>query len=269
MNRFHVWGGVRSLYVNRQLLGSIVVRDIETRYRGTILGFMWALAYPLMMLAVYAFVFGGVFKSRWGAQGSLSDFVMMLYCGLIVYGVFSETLNRSPSAVLSCPSYVKKVVFPLELLPISYLVSSMLNVVIGLGLLTSFIAIQKNYVPPTALLTPLVLAPLLAMTAGLAWFLAAISVFFRDIGQVIGVVMSLLLFLSPIFYPTSSAPALAQTLIHLNPLTYPIEELRYVLLLGQPPNWMHWIIYTTISLLVAVFGLWFFQRTRPAFADVV
>lgn len=233
------------------------------------LGFLWVVVYPLMMLAVYAFVFGGVFNSRWGGAGNMKDFVLMLYCGLIIYGVFSETLTRSPTAILSNPSYVKKVVFPLELLPISHLASALFNALIGLALLCLFLLFQRHSIPVTALLVPLVLTPLLLLTAGLAWFLAAIGVFFRDVGQMIGVVMSVLLFMSPVFYPASSTPALAQKLIYINPLTYPIEELRATLILGNQPDWLHWLTYFVISILVAIAGLWVFQKVRPAFADVI
>jgi lipopolysaccharide transport system permease protein len=269
MNKFSITSGFFSLYANRSLLRSLVIRDIETRYRGTMLGFLWAVVYPLMMLAVYAFVFGGVFNARWSSGGDMKDFVLMLYCGLIIHAVFSETLTRSPSAILSNPSYVKKVVFPLELLPICHLASAIFNTLIGLVLLCLFLLTKNHSIPSTALYIPLVLIPLLLLTAGLAWFLAAIGVFFRDVGQMIGVAMSVLLFLSPIFYPTTSAPKLAQKLIYLNPLTYPIEELRAVLILGNQPDWLHLIAYFAVSLIVAVGGLWIFQKSRPAFADVI
>lgn len=269
MIRFSLASGFRSLYANRGLLRSLVIRDIQTRYRGTMLGFVWALVYPLMMLAVYAFVFGGVFNARWGSNGGMKDFVLMLYCGLIVHAVFSETLTRSPSAILSNLSYVKKVVFPLELLTISHLASAVFNALIGLGLLCVFLILQYRSIPLTALYVPLMFTPLLVLTGGLAWFLAAIGVFFRDVGQMIGVIMTLLLFLSPVFYPTSSAPVLAQKLIYLNPLTYPIEELRAVLILGNQPDWAHWFVYCAVSVVVAIGGLWIFQKTRPAFADVI
>lgn len=257
------------MYANRRLLWSLVVRDIQSRYRGTLLGFLWAVAYPLMMLAVYAFVFGGVFNARWGSGGGVKDFVLMLYCGLIVYALFSETLTRSPSAIFSNPSYVKKVVFPLELLTISYLVSAVFNALIGVGLLCLFLLILYQSIPLTALYVPLVFAPLLVLTGGLAWLLASIGVFFRDVGQIIGVIMSMLLFLSPVFYPASSAPALAQKLIYLNPLTYPIEELRAVLILGNQPDWFHWFAYLSVSIIVTIGGFWVFQMSRPAFADVI
>ena len=246
-----------------------MVRDIQSRYRGTMLGFLWAAIYPLLMLAVYAFIFGGVFNARWGNGGGIKDFVLMLYCGLIVHAVFSETLTRSPAAILSNPSYVKKVVFPLELLTVSHLASAVFNAVIGLGLLSLFVLFQYQSIPLTALYVPVVFVPLLALTVGLAWLLAAIGVFFRDVGQMIGVVMSILLFLSPVFYPASSVPAMAQTLIYLNPLTYPIEELRAVLILGNQPDWLHWLVYLTVSAAVAIGGLWVFQMSRPAFADVI
>lgn len=269
MIRFSLTSGFRSLYANRGLLRALVIRDIQTRYRGTMLGFVWALVYPLMMLAVYAFVFGGVFNARWGSGGGIKDFVQMLYCGLIVHGVFSDTLSRSPTAVLANPNYVKKVVFPLELLPVSHLAAAVFNALIGLCLLCLFLLIQHHTLPVTALLAPLVFVPLLVLTAGLAWFLATIGVFFRDVGQMIGVIMSVLLFLSPVFYPASSVPALAQKLIYLNPLTYPIEELRAVLILDAQLDWLYWLAYTGVAILIAVAGLWVFQKTRPAFADVI
>jgi len=246
-----------------------MVRDVEARYRGTVLGLVWAVLYPLMMLAIYAFVFGGVFGARWASGGSMKDFVLMLYCGLIVHGVFSETLTRSPTAVLSNPSYVKKVVFPLEILPMSHLASALFNAVVGLGLLCVFLLVHNGAISVTALYAPIVLLPLLVLTAGLAWMVAAIGVFFRDIGQMMGVAMSVLLFLSPVFYPVSSTPAIARQFIYLNPLTLPIEELRAVMILGNPPDWLHWAIYSLVAAAVAVTGLWVFQKSRPAFADVI
>lgn len=269
MNRFTVNSGLHSLYANRSLLRSLVIRDIESRYRGTLLGFMWAIVYPLMMLSVYAFVFAGVFKARWGGSGDMKDFVLMLYCGLIVHAIVSETLSRSPSAILLNPSYVKKVVFPLELLPISHLASALFNAVIGLLLLCVFLLVQHHAIPYSAAYVPLVLLPLLLLTAGLAWLLAALGVFFRDIGQMIGVAMSVLMFLSPVFYPASAVPAMAQQLLYLNPLTFPMEELRAVLILGQQPDWWHWAVYFGVAMVVALSGMWLFQKARPAFADVI
>jgi lipopolysaccharide transport system permease protein len=269
LSRFSVTSGIRSLYDHRSLLRSLVIRDIEIRYRGTVLGFLWIVIYPLMMLGIYALVFGGVFNARWGNGGDVRNFVLMLYCGLIVHGVFSDTLTRSPTAILYNPNYVKKVLFPLELLPFSQLAYAIFSMVIGLCLISLFLLLQYQAIPLTALLVPVVLLPLLILTAGLAWFLAAVGIFFRDVGQVIGVAMSVLLFLSPIFYPATSAPGLAQTLIYLNPLTYPIEDLRAVLILGNQPDWLNWVVYFLVAIAVAIAGLWVFQKSRPAFADVI
>ncbi|MFT3735717.1 MAG: ABC transporter permease [Rhodocyclaceae bacterium] len=269
MSRYNISSGVQSLYANLSLLHSLVVRDIAARYRGTMLGFVWVLVYPLMMLGVYSFVFGRVFNARWGSGGDIQDFVPMLYCGLIVHALFSETLTRSPAAILSNPGYVKKVVFPLELLPVSHLVSAMFNALIGLLLIGIFLLVRHQTIPATVLYVPLVFFPLLLLTAGLAWFLSAVGIFFRDLGQMMGVAMSVLLFLSPVFYPISSVPLLVQKLIYLNPLTYPVEALRAALISGVQPDWSHWLAYSVVSLLMAVGGLWVFQKTRPAFADVI
>jgi len=269
LNRFGVATGIRSLFSNRGLLLALIIRDVQSRYRGTLLGFLWAILYPLMMLVVYAFVFGGVFNARWSTGGSLNEFALMLYCGLIVHGIFSETLSRSPTAIVSNSSYVKKVVFPLEVLPISHLASAAFNALIGVGLLCAFLLVQRGALAGTAFLVPLVVLPLLILTAGLAWLLAAIGVFFRDISQVIGVIMAVLLFLSPVFYPVSSAPPFARSMILLNPLTIPIEELRAVIILGNSLDWAFWFAYCIVALGVAVAGLWLFQKSRPAFADVI
>ncbi len=269
MRRFNLTSGILSLYTNRSLLRALVIRDIQTRYRGTVFGFLWAIIYPLMMLAVYALVFGGVFNTRWGNGGEMKDFVMMLYCGLIVHAVFSETLTRSPSSILSNPGYVKKIVFPLELLPFSQLASALFNTLISLFLLCIFQVVQHHAIPLTAIIVPVVLLPLLIMTAGLAWSLAAIGVFFRDVGQIIGVAMSILMFLSPVFYPASSAPKILQKLVYISPLTFPIEALRAVMILGTQPDWFNWSVHLLVAIVVSIAGLWIFQKTRPAFADVL
>ncbi|MEN5094211.1 ABC transporter permease [Pseudomonas protegens] len=269
MSRYSITSAIKGLYTNRSLLHSLVTRDVASRYRGTMLGFLWAVVYPLMMLAVYTFVFGGVFNARWASGGGMKDFVLMLYCGLIIHAVFSETLTRSPSAIVANPSYVKKVVFPLELLPVCHLASAAFNALIGIGLLGVFLLIEHKTISLTALYVPLVFLPLLLLTAGLAWFLAAIGVFFRDVGQMIGVMMSVLLFLSPVFYASSAAPPLAQKIIYLNPLTFPIEQFRAVLILGEQPDWISWVAYSSVSVLVAIAGLWVFQKVRPVFADVI
>ena len=264
-----VISGIHSLYINRHLLRSLVIREVKNSYRGTVLGFLWVVLYPLMMLTVYNFVFGDILNTRWEAKGQTSNGVAMLFCGLIIHAFFSETLTQCTSVVLSNPSYVKKIVFPLELLPVTKLVSA--NFRMAIGLLSSFILIlaKDKAIPTTSLLAPLVLLPLIVLTSGFAWFLAALGVFFRDVGQIVGLTMSVLLFLSPIFYPATAGPKLAQTLYYLNPLTYPIEELRGVLILGEQIDWFHWVVYVIMASATALAGLWVFQKARPAFPDVI
>lgn len=254
---------------NHGLLRALTRREVEVRYRGTLLGVMWAVANPLTMLAIYTFLFGVIFKARWPGRADLPDFVLMLYCGLVTFTIFSETLTRAPMAVFSQPNYVKKVVFPLELLPLSHLGAALVNAGISFVLLVIFVLVQHHTVAITALAIPLIVAPMALTLAGLAWFLSAIGVFFRDIGQLINIAMTMLMTLSPVFYPVSAAPDLVQSVIYLNPLTYPIEEVRRVLIMGLWPDWWTWSAYTAASAVIAVAGLWVFQNTRPAFADVV
>jgi lipopolysaccharide transport system permease protein len=266
---YSVRGGFMEMIRQRQLLKNLVTREIQSRYRGTVLGFAWLIVYPVLMMGVYSFVFGGVFKSRWMNQGSMGEFVIMLFCGLIVFTIFSEVANRAPSMIIGNPNYVKKVVFPLELLPLVSLGAAVFNALISFAILCLLILIVNFDIPGTAAIAPLILLPLLLMTAGVSWGLAALGVFFRDLSQMVGIVTSMMLFLSPVFFAVSSAPEAARWLLNFNPLTYPIEEMRHVLIMGQYPNWGHLGMYLVSAMAVAWAGLWVFQRSRPAFADVL
>lgn len=261
--------GLGLMYRNRDLLRSLVKREIEVKYRASVLGRLWIVIYPLMMLAVYAFVFGGVFGSRWAGKGNLTDFVPMLYCGLIVHAIFAETVGKAPFVIVNNPNYVKKVIFPLELLPVTNLFTALFNAAISFGLLLVMVVAFKHHLDWTLVFAPLVLLPLVLLAIGCAWVIAALGVFFRDIEQFIGILMSVLLFLSPVFYSSESVPPVARRLLQLNPLTYPIEEIRNVVLLGMTPNWSAWLIHMLPAVLVAWAGLWVFERARPAFADVI
>jgi lipopolysaccharide transport system permease protein len=269
MKDFTVGLGLGSIYQNRDLLRSLVRREIEAKYRGTTLGFLWVIIFPLMMLGVYTFVFGGVFGARWAGRGNLTDFVPMLYCGLIIHAIFAETVGKAPSLIVNNPNYVKKIVFPLELLPVGSLLTALFNGAISFILLIMMALIFRHSIQWTIVLLPFVLLPLVLFALGFAWLIAALGVFFRDIEYVIGILMSMLLFLSPVFYATASAPQLAQILLMFNPLSYPIEEARNVLLLGQAVHWQPWLVNTLLAFGVAWSGLWVFERARPAFADVV
>jgi lipopolysaccharide transport system permease protein len=188
---------------------------------------------------------------------------------LIVYAIFSETVGKAPYLIVNNPNYVKKVIFPLELLPVGSLLSSLFNASVGFVLLLLMVLLFKHAIHWTVVFLPLVLLPLMLFTIGFSWLIAALGVFFRDLEQFIGVLMSMLLFLSPVFYSASDAPQLAQMLLLFNPLAYPIEEMRNVLLLGKTPQWEIWLLNTLIAFGIARSGRWVFERVRPAFADVV
>lgn len=260
-----------SFWRNRELIWQMSRREVVGRYRGSIMGLAWSFFNPVLMLIVYTFVFSVIFKARWGTGGeeSKTDFALVLFVGMIVHGLFAECVNRAPALILSNVNYVKKVVFPLEVLAWVAMGSALFHALVSLVVLLCALLITNIYVPWTAVFFPVVAVPLVLATMGLAWFLAATGVFVRDIGQTTGITTTVLLFLSPVFYPVSAVPENVQTLLLLNPLTFIIEESRQVLIWGKLPNWAGLAIYTFASTMIAWLGFWWFQRTRKGFADVL
>lgn len=245
-------------------------RDVAGRYRGSMLGLLWSFFNPLFMLAVYTFVFGVVFKFRAaGTGGGMAEFATFIFAGLTIFNLFAETLNRSPTLILQNVSYVKKVVFPLEILPVVTLLSALFHAVVSLLVLMVFHAVISGGVPYTVVFLPLVLVPLILLTLGLSWFLASLGVYLRDVAQSIGILTSALLFLSAVFYPLSALPESVRVYEFLNPLAFIIEQTRAVLLRGELPDAWGMLAYTVASVLVAAGGLYWFQRTRRGFADVL
>lgn len=262
---------VASLWRNRQLILQMSKREVVGRYRGSVMGMAWSFFNPVLMLAVYTFVFSVVFQTRWGIEGEASktSFAILLFVGMIVHGLFAECANRAPSLILGNVNYVKKVVFPLEILPWVAMGSALFHAAISLLVLLVAQLIFHQSLPWTVVLFPLVLLPLLLATMGAAWFLAAIGVYLRDVSQTIGIITTVLLFLSPIFYPISALPEQYRVWLHLNPLTFIIEEGRKTLVLGQMPHWSGWGVYMVVSVAIAWMGFWWFQKTRKGFADVL
>lgn len=248
-------------------------REVIGRYRGSVMGILWSFLNPLLMLTVYTFVFSTVFKARWGSGGDGSesqiDFAVVLFSGMIVYGIFAECINRAPSLVLSNVSYVKKVVFPLEILTWTALGSALFHALVSLVVLVCAMLIFAKPLSLTVFLLPLVLLPLVLITLGLAWFLSAAGVYVRDIAQTTGIFTTVLMFLSPVFYPLSALPEKYQGLLMLNPLAFVIEQGRQVLIWGKPMDFEGWGLQFGASLLVAWGGFWWFQRARKGFADVL
>ena len=259
-----------SFWNQRSLIWEMTKRDVIGRYRGSAMGILWSFLNPILMLAVYTFVFSVVFRARWGGEDtSKIEFAIMLFVGLIIHALFAECVNRAPSLILSNVNYVKKVVFPLEILPWVAMGSALFHTLISvLVLLAAFVA-TRFYLNATVVFLPLLLVPLVLLTMGITWFLASVGVFLRDVGQTTGIVTTIMLFLSPVFFPISALPEEFRVLLHLNPLTFMIEQARDVLVWGRPPDWQGLGLYFLLSLIVAWLGLFWFQKTRRGFADVL
>tara|TARA_B110000879_G_scaffold125809_1_gene166007 strand:+ start:360 stop:1088 length:729 start_codon:yes stop_codon:yes gene_type:complete len=240
------------------------------RYQGSMLGSLWSILNPILLLLIYTFVFSKVFNVRWGTStdGDVL-FAQMLFCGLIAHGLLSEILTSSPNLILSQPNYVTKVVFPLEILPIVALNSAVFGTLISMLILLYSLIIFNFELNWTVVLIPLVIAPLVVLCLGVGWILAAIGVFIRDVGQLTGFLSTILLFMSPILYPLEAVPEKYQPLLNYSPLTLIIGELRKVVILGQLPDWYSLGIYMGVAIAVCGFGFYLFQKLRSGFADVI
>lgn len=262
---------ISSFWRNRQLILQMSKREAIGRYRGSVMGLAWSFFNPLFMLAIYTFVFSGVFKARWGigAGESKTDFAIILFAGLIVHGLFAECVNRAPNLIISNVNFVKKVVFPLEILPWVAFGSALFHTIIGLIVLMLVQFVLNQRVPLTAILFPIVLIPLMLGTMGLAWFLAALGVYVRDVGHVTGMFTTVMLFVSAVFFPISAIPKHYQLLLHFNPLAVVIEQSRGVLIFGHLPSLVGWSTMMVVGLVLAWTGFAWFQMTRRGFADVL
>lgn len=263
---------VKSIWRNRQLIVQMTKREVVGRYKGSAMGLTWSFFNPVFMLVVYTFVFSEIFRSRWGGVGgddSKTQFAVVLFVGMIVLSLFSEVLNRAPGLILSNVNYVKKVVFPIEILPIIAMAAALFHSLVSLGVLLAAFALFNGYLHWTAIFTPLVLLPLVILTTGLAWMLASLGVFLRDVGQTISIITTVLMFLSPVFYPITAVPERFRPLIMANPLTFIIEQAREVLIWGRLPDWSGLGIYTLLAGVLSWAGFAWFQKTRKGFADVL
>ncbi|TDV88250.1 lipopolysaccharide transport system permease protein [Halomonas alkaliantarctica] len=259
------------LWRYRELIARLIKRDVLGRYKGSLLGLAWSFVTPIIMLVIYTFVFTVVFNARWGVGGEESKgvFALQLFAGLIIHGILAEVLTRSPSLILTNTNYVKKVVFPLEILPLVPLGSALFHAAVSALVLILAQLVVLGSVPWTFWMLPLVLLPLMVLTMGISWLLASLGVFLRDIGQTMGLIATMLLFLSPIFYPISALPESFHGMINANPLTFIIEQARVVLLEGQLPDIKGLLKYLAVALVVAWLGFAWFQKTRKGFADVL
>ncbi len=264
------WQIGRQLWRQRQLLRQLTNRAVQQRFRGSVLGLLWAILNPIFMLLIYTYVFGIILGVKWNGQGSHFVFAMNLYCGLIVYGIFSESVGSASTQVISNPSYVKKIVFPLEILPLASMGAA---VVFNLFSLAILLFCTQFFMHPLSIqlaALPIVWIPLLLFTTGLSWIVAAMGVFLRDIGQLIIIVLQIVFYLCPIVYPLSRVPlSMERWYLWFNPLAVFVEGSRRVLLEQSWPVWNWLPLNYAVSLLVFVFGYYAFMKTKRGFADVI
>ncbi|WP_354003751.1 ABC transporter permease [Ramlibacter aurantiacus] len=261
----------RSLHRHRALILQLVRREVTGRYKGSVMGILWSLVNPILMLAMYTFLFSVVFTARWGQDTpqNKAQFATMMFVGLIVHGLFAEAISRAPGLVVSQVNFVKKVVFPLEVLPVVAMGTALFHSVLSLGVLLVALMLTNGGLPWSVILLPLVWLPLVTLALGLAWMLASLGVFVRDVAHPIGMIVTALLFASPVFYPVSALPASLREWLFLNPLTLIIEQSRAVLMLGRMPDFGALGIYGAVALIIAWIGYAWFQKTRKGFANVL
>jgi len=247
-------------------------RDILSKYKGSAIGVVWSLINPILMLIIYTLVFSVVFKARWGnaaADEPKTQFAVILFVGLIIHSFLAECLMRAPGLILQYSNYVKKVVFPLEILPVITVLSAVFQSVISSAVLVMAFFIFNGYINWTLVYAPLVFLPLVILALGLSWLISSLGVYIRDIGQSIGVIVTILIFMSPVFYPLNALPEWMQSLVLLNPLTYIIEQSRIVIVWGKAPDFIGLATYSAISFLISYACFVWFQKTRGGFADVI
>ena len=258
------------LFQHIELILQLSKRGIQSRYRGSVLGMLWSLLTPLLMLLVYSFVFSIVFKAKWNHPGAEdANFGVILFSGMIIHALFAEPMVLSSSSITGNTQYVKKVVFPLEIMAWSTMLVAGFQAMISFLVLIIFMLIAGMPLHPALLLFPVVVAPMILFSAGVAWLLSSITVFIRDIAQLVGILATILLFISPVFYPVDRLPIIWQKLIYLNPISFIVDQMRRIAIYGEQPDWTGLAIYTLIALAVAWFGLFIFQRLRAGFADVL
>jgi lipopolysaccharide transport system permease protein len=264
------------IWRQRDLVRQLTWREVTGRYRSSLLGFGWSFITPLVTLSAYTFVFGLVFRARWpqaagapGANGGLGSFGLSLFAGLIAFTFFAECLTRAPGIITASPNYVKKVVFPLEVLPVSVVGSALFHA--GISIVVLLIAHQalQGVVDWYAVFLPIVFVPLVLLALGTTWFFASVGVFFRDAVHTVTLVAQVLMFMTPVFYPIDAVPQTFRWVLQLNPLTPLIENARRVTVQGQPPDWPSLGLSFVIGSLAAVVGYAWFVSTKRAFADVI
>ena len=264
-----LWRPWQNLYRQRKLIQLMVKRDLLGRYKGSFAGALWTVVHPLALLFIYWLVFSVILRVRIGPNSRPIDFVFYMLAGLLPWMAFSEALIRSNTCILENPNLVKKVVFPLEILPVNTTVSSGINSLVGVLLLILLLLGSRGSIPWTVVLLPVILVPQLLLTVGFGWFLAGLGVFVRDTNHIIGLVLTVWMFLCPIVYPESMVPKALLPWFRINPFLPVVRSYRNVLLNGTLPDAYPWLYLLGISLVIFFLGYFWFIRAKKAFADVV
>jgi len=260
----------RALCRHFALVVQMARRDVVGRYRGSFIGLLWSFFNPLLMLMIYTFVFGIIFNSRWNAQVTGHfEFAIILFAGLNINSMFAECANRAPTLIVENTNFVKKVVFPLEILSWSALGSALFHLLISTVVLLIILLFVKGSLPWTIVLFPIVVACFLPFVAGTIWLLASLGVFLRDLKQATGIITTALMFLAPILYPKEFIPEPYRDWMYLNPLTVIVEASQDVLVWGRPPSWIHLGLYAVLACVFAWLAFAWFERSRKGFADVL
>ena len=264
-----IWRPLWELPRRRELILSLAQRELMVRYKGSALGIIWAILTPVVMIAIFTFLFAGVFGARFGASGSPWDYALYLFCGLLPWNMFQDTLQQSASTIINHANLVKRVVFPLETLPIAQTLSCLANQIFGTVALLLAALLLGHRLHLTSLWLPILLLPQLAFTLGAAWLIASLGVFLRDIAQGITLFLMAWMYLTPIMYPESIVPERYRSILNFNPFTPLIRNYRLLLLEGTGPDWVGLGYFTALAAVSFIFGYWWFAKTRRNFADVI
>ncbi|HVX82802.1 MAG TPA: ABC transporter permease [Devosiaceae bacterium] len=259
-----------SLLRSPELFRRVLLRDLESTFRGSVLGLLWIVLIPLVMVALYTFVFGVVLKSAWVAQSTSPLEVPLIYfTGLTISGFFLEVINRAPNFIRQHTSYVKKVIFPLDLLDWVLVGTALVKLAISFILLAAFLAIVEQRLPLEVIWVPVLVVPLAVMLVGVAWILSAIGTYVRDLGHALTIISPVIMFVTPVFYSLDQVPEVARGAYLVNPLTFVLEQARAILFFGAGVDWAGYAGYWVAAVIVFWLGFQFFSRARSGFADVI
>jgi lipopolysaccharide transport system permease protein len=260
------WG---LFHEHRGLIHSLVRRDLTSRYKGSLMGLMWTIITPAVMITIYTVIFSGLFGAKFGAEGGHLRFAVYLFCGMLPWIAFSDSIQRSTLVLTDNLNLVRRVVFPLEVLPTNLVFSALVQQLLGTVVLLAVALLMQRTLHLTVLLIPVLLVPQLLMTLGISWLMASLGVFIRDMAHVNQLALQTVMYLTPILYPEDLIPANYRWLIDLNPLAPLIRSYRFIMLDGKAPDWPKLGFTYLFAILCFTLGYWWFERTKRAFADVL